>query len=518
MNLRPPFFLLIPAVFVMAGVILPFIYLILRAFEANLTDLKDIVLRVKNLELLFNTLILTISVLVGTSFLATPLAFWSARTNFKAKWLLILLGILPIAMPGYVGAYIYLAASGTGGTISEFTGIHLPIPTGFWGAFFILTLFTYPYLFLNLYTSFNTMDSSLEESSRSLGKNSWQTFRSIILPQLKPAWSAGFLLIGLHVLGDFAVTSLMRYPTFSTALFHQYTAAYDRVYSAWLALFLLIFTIGFLVIESQYIKRLYINYTSSQSQKRAFIYPIGKWNIAAWLLLLTLAILIFVIPIGTLLHWCLQQLSLSEDFLVALRNTTFIAAVSAIIITAFAFPIAYLGNRFSHRKRAMITERMAYLGYATPPLVLVLALVFFSLKIVPNLYQSFPLLVFGYMLHFLAEALGPLRTGLCRATTRLEEAGKMLKLTNHKILGRIIIPLLRPSFIASFIFIFLSIIKELPITLLLSPIGFDTLAYNVWTYTEEALYLDAAPYALALLFNGFILNFILLKRTLKGQK
>jgi iron(III) transport system permease protein len=168
--------------------------------------------------------------------------------------MLTLLGVLPLAVPGYVMAYALLATTGEYGTLAQTLGVVLPRLSGYAGAVIALSLSTFPYLFLNLRTAFLGLDPALEESAQALGHNRWQVFVRIVVPQLRPAFLAGGLLIALHVLGDFGVVSLMRYDTFSYALYIQYAASYDRIYAACLALMLLILTGAILVLEARLLK------------------------------------------------------------------------------------------------------------------------------------------------------------------------------------------------------------------------------------------------------------------------
>ena len=157
-------------------------------------------------------------------------------------------------------------------------------------------------------------------------------------------------------------------------------------------------------------------------------------------------------------------------------------------------------------------ERTAFLGYATPPLALALALIFFSLRLVPLLYQTFGLLIAAHTLHFVAEAIGPLRSALNRASPRLEEAARTLGLSASQTVWRVTLPLVRSGLVTSLAFVFLSVLKELPLTLLLAPVGYSTLSQNVWGYTEEALYPLAAPYALTVVLAGAVLVGLLLRQ------
>ena len=510
---RSPPLILLPALLTVAGVLLPLSYLILRAFGAESTELREIVFRARNAQLLGSTVLLTVGVLVATTAVALPLAFLAARTDIRPRRFLMLVGVLPLAIPGYVGAYALIAASGQGGTIDALTGIPWPAPSGFWGALGVLTLFTFPYLFLNLHAALRALDPALEDAAALLGRTRAQTFWQVTVPHLRPAWLSGALLIALHVLGDFAVVSLMRYPTFSAAIYQQYTAAYDRVYSAWLALGLLLVTGGVLWLEARLMRRVHLARVSPGGARPARPLALGRAAPVAWAFTALLAGAALVVPLGTIVYWLNASVDLQawEGVLGALRGALGAAALAAVSTTALAFPLAYIGSRDPSRA-ARVTERAAFLGYATPPLAFALALVFFTLRVTPSLYQTFALLIIAYTLHFVAEAIGPIRTGLTRATPRLEDAARMLGMTPAQTLLRVTLPLLRPGLLVSAAFVFLSVLKELPLTLLLSPIGFETLARNVWTYTEEAQYASAAPYALALAVSGAALTLLILRR------
>ena len=510
---RLPPVLALPAILTALGVLLPLAYLVLRATGAEATELREIVFRARNLELLGHTAGLALSVLLAGTLVALPLAYLAARTTFRPAKLLTLLGVLPLAIPGYVGAYALIAASGPGGTIHALTGLNWPGPTGFWGALGVLTLYTFPYLFLNLHAALRTQDPALEDASRLLGRSPRQTFLAVTLPALRPAWLSGGLLVTLHVLGDFGVTSLMRYPTFSAAIYQQYTAAYDRVYSAWLALMLLAVTGLTLWLEARLMRGVYLARVSPGGARPPVRLPLGGWVWPAWAFVLPLAGAALAVPLGTVVYWLRLESNpyALAGLLEAGRSALWAAALAAVTTTVLAFPLAYIGSRYAGRT-ARVAERVAYLGYATPPLAFALALIFFVLRAAPGLYQTFALLILAYTLHFVAEAIGPLRTALSRATPRLEEAGRMLGASPAHTLRRVTLPLMRPGLLASAAFVFLSVLKELPLTLLLAPTGFETLARNVWTYTEEAQYAAAAPYALALAASGALLTVLTLRR------
>lgn len=503
---RVPWYLGLPVFLVLLGIGGPIVYLVLRAFQADPGQLGELVFRWRNFRLLTNTLLLTGGVLVTTTVIALPLAWLTARVDLRGRRLFTVLGVLPLAVPGYVMAYGLLAATGEGGTVREVLGVAFPRTEGYWGALLALSFYTYPYLFLNLRAALLGMDASLEETARSLGFGRLRVFGRVVLPQLRPAFLAGGLLVGLHVLGDFGVVSLMRYETFSYAIYLQYAAAYDRIYAAWLALMLLVLTAGALVLESRVLRGLRFDRPDSGAGRGAGLIRPGAWGVAAYGFMILVGLLSVGVPLGTVIYWMGESVrtgwaSLGD----ALWGSISASAPAAFLASGIAVPLAYLGVR-SPSTVSRTLERFAYLGYAIPPLAFALGWIFLSVTLVPWFYQTLGLLILVYALHFLAEAIGPVRSALYQTPPALEEAARSLGRTRLGAFFSVTFPLLRRGFLVSTALVFLSAMKELPITFLLSPIGFETLALNVWSYAEEALFAEAAPYALTImLFSaGFV--------------
>lgn len=513
----PPYFL-VPAVLAGVGVLLPLVYLLLRAFEADPKTLAELVLRERNLRLLVNTLLLALGVVAGTTLLALPLAWLTARSDLRGQQFLALLLVLPLAIPGYVGAFALLGASGPGGLIHALTGIPWPRPSGYWGALGVLVLFTYPYLFLNLRSALLGLDPSLEEAARSLGYRGGEVFFKVVLPQLRPALYAGWLLVGLHVLGDFGVVSLMRFETFSYAIYLQYSASFDRIYAAWLSLMLLVLTAGLLLAEARLLRGLSLSRVGLGSARKARAVALGGWRWPALGLVVCTLGAALVVPGATIVYWVFRwpgdyNRGL-EGIVQSFLHSAQASAPAAILAALLALPLAYLGVRFpSAFSRAL--ERTAYLGYTVPPLAFALALIFFSLRAVPFLYQTLALLVLAYSLHFLAEAIGPIRSALYQASPRLEEAARSLGYSPVGAFMKASLPIIRRGVVASMALVFLSSIKELPLTFLLAPVGFDTLATRIWGYTSEAMFAEAAPYALLIAFFSALFVGLLLSQERK---
>src|SRR5690606_24120705 len=231
-----------------------------------------------------------------------PLAWLVTRSDLGFRRLHSVLGVLPLAVPGYVMAYALIGLSGYYGFANQLFGLRLLRPEGLSGAAIALSLYTFPYLFLNLRAALLGLDPSLEESARCLGRSPWATFRTVTLPHLVPALLAGWLVIGLYVLGDFGVIALMRYEVFSYAIFTQYSAAFDRVYAAWLSLMLMAVTLSFILIEARLRGRRYVR-TGKGTARPAVPVSLGRARPLVWLFLTCVYVASIGLPLMVLSYW-----------------------------------------------------------------------------------------------------------------------------------------------------------------------------------------------------------------------
>lgn len=503
--------LLLPGIFVLIGVLVPLLYLLLRAFEASPDEISRLLFRKRNFDLLLNTLGLTGSVLLLDLLIAFPLAILSERCAWRGAPLALLAGIIPLAIPGYIVAYVLLSTTGSYGMLARTIGLELSRVSGFWGALLALSMATFPYLFLNLRSALRGLDGSLEEIALSLGHKPSRVFIRVVLPHLKPALVAGSALIAFHVIGDFGVVTLMRYETYSYAIFLQYSGAFDRVYAAWLALMLLAVAFGLMVTEHRVLSGLHTGRTGPGVERRAVsTLPARKRGIA-WLFVLTILTVSTVLPVLTLGAWTASVSTAAlSGVLTSLIDSIRVAIPSALAAVAIAVPIIYMDER-RPSVLTRITGRIAYFGYATPPLAFALSFIFATLILVPSWYQTIGLLVAAYTLHFLVEALGPVRSSLKRSRPSLEEAARALGLGPIRAFFRTTVPLILTGVVTGGSFVFLSSMKELPIAFLLAPAGFDSLALNAWGYTNEAQYALAAPYALGIVLFSSAFIWLILK-------
>ncbi|MCZ6786512.1 MAG: iron ABC transporter permease, partial [Planctomycetota bacterium] len=421
--------------------------------------MREVVLRPRTFELLGNTILLAAAVLSLASVVAIPTAWLTTRTDLKGAKLFVVLGTLPLAIPGYVLAMCWLGFCGDYGVAERWFGIGLWRPSGFWGATCDLALYTFPYLFLNLRASMARLDPALAEVGRAHGLKGGRLLARVLFPQLRPAYLAGSLLVVLHVFADFGVVALMRFETLSFAIYTQYNAAFDRTYAAWLAL-LLVATTGLLLwVDARLLRGRGAEPVPTSGIRASRPAALGRWRIPSYTLLGLVAMLGVAMPVAILFFWLFQpaQTDVGTPIFEALGNSLALGTSTAVLAILIAAPLVFGSVRRPGRLTRFL-ERTPYLGYSIPPLAFALALVFASLQLWPGLYQTLPILVYALTFHFLAEAVGPLRAAVYRAPKQLEEAARAFGLRFWGVLSRVTIPLLWRGAVASIALVFLAVV------------------------------------------------------------
>lgn len=513
-----PVGLKIVAGFVTALVLVLISYLVIRAFSGDLGTIGDLVLRRRNLVLLWNTVSLAVGVLMVTTLLAVPYAWLTSRCDIRFKGLFTIAGALPLAMPAYVLAYAWLSLGGDYGILFKEFGWRLPRMSGYFGSLVAIGSYTFPYMYLNLRAAMLAADPALEESGRSLGVSRTRLFYRVILPQLRPAWLAAAILVMLHVFSDFGAVSLMRFETYSYAIYLQYVASFDRIYAAWLALLLIGLTGAVLYLESRALTGFSQHRISPGNKRAPLMNSLGMWGIPSYTFMALTIGLTVMVPLATLITWIVQSTA-PQSWPVLLKSTVNalgIAVPTGLICCALAVPLAVFGVRHPGAF-PKISERIVYLAYAMPSLALALAFIFVTLRTIPVLYQTTTLLVIALVVHFLAEAIGPIRTALYQSSPRLEEASRALGLGPMRTFFKVTFPVIKTGVGAGLLLIVLSVLKELPLTFLLAPAGFETLATNVWTFASEARFAAAAPFSIAIVLFSALLVRLLIVRSIKIQ-
>lgn len=485
--------------------LLPLAYLIYRAGGVGWERSVELLLRPRTLQIIWNSLALAGAVTLASLVISLPMAWLTVRSDLPGKRIWTVLAAMPLVIPTYVGSFAIIATLGPRGMFQEllqpFGVERFPPIYGFPGALMALTLFSYPYLFLSIRAGLVNQDPAIEEAARSLGRNAWQTFFQVTLPNLRPAITAGGLLGALYTLSDFGAVSLLRYNSFTRAIYIQYLSSFDRSLASLLALALVFLTVLILFGERYTRGRIRYYRSSAGSQRRRPPQPLGLWRWPALIFMGGIVAAALFIPTTVIVYWMIRGLISGEAIMplwIAAWHSVQAGLLAALATVILALPVAYYSVRRPSKWSAIVSQSV-YLGYGLPGIVIALSLVFFGANFATALYQTLAMLIFAYVVRFLPQALGSVQSSLLQVSPRLEEAGRSLGLNSRGVVRRITIPLLRPGIMAGAALVFLTTIKELPATLLLGPTGFNTLATEIWSATDEAFFARAAGPALLLL-------------------
>ena len=305
----------------------------------------------------------------------------------------------------------------------------------------------------------------------------------------------------LYTLSDFGVVSLMRYDALTRAIYVQYRSLFDRAPAAVLALVLVALTAVAVALEYRARQRGRAYRTSPGAARRAQPVALGRWRWPALAFCSACVGLFLVLPAGVLGYWLARGIANERALDVPFRaaaDSLVASGLAAGLAVVAAFPVALLALRFPSR-RSRLLERLSYAGNALPGIVIALSLVFFAARYASPVYQTLGLLVFAYVVRFFPQALSGVESALQRVSPRYEEAARGLGRGPLRTISDVTLPLVRSGALAGAALVFLSAMKELPATLLLRPIGFETLATEIWKLTQVGAYSRAAVPALVLI-------------------
>ena len=497
---RAPLPLVLAAGIVVGALLLPLAYLVIRV--AGSGRALEILGESSTWRLVWNTVLLAIGVVTASVLIGVPLAWLVTRTDLPARRVWSAAGALPLVIPSYVAAFCLLGFFGERGLLSDALGVEdLPQIKGYWGSLLALTLATYSYVFLLTQAALRDLDPSLEEAARGLGVSGRRAFARVIAPALRPAVGLGALLVALYTLSDFGVVSLMNYDTLTRAIYVQYKSLFDRAPASVLALVLVALTAVALVIEYRTRQRGRLYRTSPGVPRPQPTVLLGHWKAPALAFCAAVVGLFLVLPAGVLSYWLARGIASEREFEAPFSEALHSLGASGLAAGAAvlaALPVALLALRYPSRTSRML-ERLSYAGNALPGLVIALSLVFFAARYASPVYQTLALLVFAYVVRFFPQGLSGVESALERVSPRYEEASRGLGRGPMQTLALVTVPLVRSGVLAGAALVFLSAMKELPATLLLRPIGFDTLATEIWKLTQVGAYSRAALPALVLI-------------------
>ena len=497
---QAPLLLVLAAGVVVAALLLPLAYLVVRVAAGG--RFLEILGEEQTWRLVRNTVLLALGVVTSSVCVAVPLAWLVTRTDLPGRRLWATAGALPFVIPSYVAAFCLLGFFGTGGILADALGVEsTPDLQGYWGSLLALTLATYPYVFLLAQSALRAVDPSLEEAARGLGHTGASTFLRVTVPALRPAVGLGALLVALYTLSDFGVVSLMNYDTLTRAIYIQYRSLFDRAPAASLALVLVALTAVALVAEYRVRQRGRLYRSGPGAKRPQPAVALGRWTIPALAFCSAVVGFFLVLPGAVLAYWLSRGIANERELTIPWSETAhslLASSLAAGVAVGAALPVAVLALRYPSRASQAL-ERLSYAGNALPGLVIALSLVFFAARYASPLYQTLALLVFAYVVRFFPQGLAGVESALEVVSPRHEEAARSLGRGTLRTLTSVTVPLVRSGILAGAALVFLSAMKELPATILLRPIGFETLATEIWGLTQVGAYSRAALPALVLI-------------------
>lgn len=455
-------------------------------------------------ELLWNTTRLALGTVVVCGVLGVGGAWLVERSSvpFRRAWHVLL--VAPLAVPAFVNSYAWISL--------------LPGLDTYAGALLVVSLSYFPFVYLPVVAAFRGLDPALEETARGLGLSNWAVFLRVQLPQLRVALLGGSLLVALHLLAEFGALQMLRYPTFTTAIYDQYRATFNGPGATMLAGVLVLLCLVLLLAEIRLRGRRGYASTGRGASRPPRPVALGRSTWPALAGLGTVVALALVVPLGSLGYWMVAGASTAFDvgtLATTTATTLALAAAAAAATVAMALPTGWLAVRERGRVSTLL-ERATYLGSSVPGIVVALALVTLSIRATPWLYQTVPVLLAAYAILFLPRAIVTVRAAVEQSPRLYDDVAASLGSTAFDRLRRVTLPLLAPGLGAGAGLVFLAVVTELTATLLLAPTGTTTLATAFWSASSALDYGAAAPYAVVMVLLSAPVTVLLSRDARRG--
>ncbi|MDX1886223.1 iron ABC transporter permease [Mycolicibacterium sp. 120270] len=486
-----------------AATCIPLGYVVWGAISVGWTRAYELVVRPRVGELLLNTVALVVVTVPLCVVIGVGVAWLVERTDLPGRAFWRPLFVAPLAVPAFVNSYAWVAT--------------IPSLNGLWAGVLITTLSYFPFMYLPAAATLRRLDPAVEESARALGSDSVGVFFRVVLPQLRLAILGGALLIGVHLLAEYGAFAMVRFDTFTVAIFQQFQVTFDGAAGSMLAGVLVVLCLVLLCLEAAARGRARYARIGSGAPREAVPVRLGRNAIPATAVLSLLAVLAIGVPVSTIVRWLWiggAEVWDVGEIAKALGQTIGLAAVAAALTTVLAFPVAWVAVR-SNGILARAVEGANYITSSLPGIVTALALVTVAIHYVRPLYQTVPLIVFAYVLLFMPRALVNVRAGLAQVPQGLEEASQSLGRSPTATFFRVTLRLTAPAAAAAASLVFVAVATELTATLLLAPTGTRTLSMLFWSFSSELDYASAAPYALALVVLAIPVTLILFRQSTK---
>jgi iron(III) transport system permease protein len=420
--------------------------------------------------------------------IGTAAAWFVERTNLPGRRVWAVLVVVPFAIPDFVVSFGWASLS---------TWVQ-----GFRGAVFVMTLAVYPLVYLPVAASLRSVDAGQEEVARSLGLGRIRTFWRVTLAQTRGAIFGGCVLVALVILAEYGAFEILGYQTFTTEIFTEFHAAFSVPAACALSLVLVALGIVVLGADAAARNRGRLARSGPGAQRPNHRYHLGRATIPVLLGFVALAGLALGVPVGSSIYWIFAGGAHSihgVSVLAASLYTATYSGIAAAIATVMAVPVALLAVRHPSQL-GRVFERSTFLVMAVPGVIIAFALSYFLERYANGFaYQTAPALILAYAILFFPLALVGVRASVTYAPVGLEEVAHSLGKGRLQVFCRVTLPLVGPGLAAAFCLVFLAAVTELTATLILVPIGVQTLATQFWAYEQNLSYGQAAPFALVMI-------------------
>lgn len=480
-------------------------------------------------DYIINTIILVGGTSLFSILIGVTSAWFVVVFDFPFRRQFEQLLMLPLAIPPYIGAYIYAGMLSYTGSVQIFMRdvLNLNLSQDFYsimnlrGAVGIYTLFLYPYVYIIVRSFILKQSASYIEVSRTLSRGMTFIFFRVIIPIARPAIIGGVTLVILEVLNDYGVVKYFGINTFTTAIFRVWFGMADIDSSIKLAASLMILVFILIAFEKLARGRLRFNNTTTKSKPLQRKELKGVKKTAVMSFILTVLLFGFFIPLMQLIYWMtlIDFNFFTVKFMDVIINTVFVTTLASIITVIFAVAIANT-VRLQDTVISKIFSKTATLGYSIPGAIIAVGLMIFSIgldKLLPVvLTGSIVILIFAYFVRFITIAYNSVEIGFDKIGRSYYEAARSLGEGISGAFFKVEYPLMKSAVTGGFILVFIDILKELPLTLILRPFNFDTLAAKAYEYANDEMVYQAAPYSLGIIIIASVL--IILFNMRNGKK
>jgi iron(III) transport system permease protein len=485
------------AILVAALALLPVGFVVWVLVQSGWDTASALLFRPRVGELLVATLLLEVLAVPLSVALALGLAWLTERSDLPLRGLWRWLAVAPLAIPAFVQAYAWDSS--------------FPLLRGLWPAVVVSVFAYFPFVYLPVIAQLRRLDPALEDIAATLGKPPARVFLTVVLPQLRLAISGGALLIALHLLSEYGLFVLIRYDTLTVAIVNQFQAVYDGPAANLMGVVLVALAMGLLALEAWLRGERRYARVGGGAARVAPLTLLGRaWPL--WMLLPAVTTALSVgLPLATLVRWLWIGGADAWHWPLlgaAVGQTAFYALTGAACVCLVALPISWMAARAPGRLQRGLEGIHFYVG-ALPGVIVALALVAVTVRVALPIYQTALTLVVAYVLLFLPRAIVSLRASLAQVPVELEQAAVSLGDTPIRAAFGTTVRLAAPGIAAGMALVAMGITTELTATLMLSPIGTETLATQFWSRTGEFDHVGAAPFALAMVIVSIPLCAIL---------